>query len=100
MRRSELEICVDILRAIAQSGPLKLTHIMYKANVNCNLLKASLEFMLKQGLVEKEIATKHGLVYTVTEKGKTVLQHFNEIVQVLPIIEETQTYVAVRYRSF
>ncbi len=97
MRRSELEICVDILRAIAQSGPLKLTHIMYKANINCSLLKESLEFLAKQGLVEKRATAKQRFVYAVTEKGKIVLQHFNEIVQVLPIVEEAQKYIAVRY---
>ena len=35
MRRSKLEMYVDILKVLAQRGPLKLTHVMYKANVNC-----------------------------------------------------------------
>jgi len=37
-RRSKLEMYVDILKALARHGPLKLTHIMYKANVNCSVL--------------------------------------------------------------
>ena len=30
MRRSKLEMYVDILKVLGQRGPLKLTHIMYK----------------------------------------------------------------------
>jgi len=39
MRRSKMEIYLDILKTLAQKGPLKLTHIMYKSNVNCCVLK-------------------------------------------------------------
>ena len=34
---------VGVLRVLAHKGPLKLTHIMYKANVNCKVLKENLE---------------------------------------------------------
>ena len=30
-----------------------MTHVMYKANVNCKVLKEYLDFLLKQGLVEE-----------------------------------------------
>ena len=36
MRRSKLEMYVAILKVLSQRGPLKLTHVMYKANVNCD----------------------------------------------------------------
>jgi len=49
MRRPKLEINLDILKILAQKGPLKLTHIMYKVNVNCDVLKKYLEFLIKQG---------------------------------------------------
>jgi len=39
MRRSKLEMYIDILKVLAHRGPLKLTHIMYKANVNFRELK-------------------------------------------------------------
>ena len=29
MRRSQMEMYVDILEVLAQRGPLKLTHVMY-----------------------------------------------------------------------
>ena len=58
MRRSKLIIYVDILNVLAHRGPSKLTHIMYKANVNCNVLTDYLDFLIKQGLVEKRTITK------------------------------------------
>ncbi len=88
MRRSKLEMYVDILKVIAQRGPLKLTHIMYKANVNCSVLSEYLEFLLKQGLVEERILTKNRIVYAVTQQGISVLRAFRELTQALPIVEE------------
>ena len=89
MRRSKLEMYVDILKVLAQKGPLKLTHIMYKANVNCSVLKEYLDFLTKQGLVEERILRKEKTVYAITQRGVTVLKQFRELKQVLPIIGET-----------
>ena len=88
MRRSKLEMYVDILKVLAQRGPSKLTHIMYKANVNCSVLSEYLEFLLRQGLVEEKHVKKSRTVYAVTQQGLTVLKSFRELSQALPIIEE------------
>ena len=88
MRRSKLEMYVDILKVLALRGPLKLTHIMYKANVNCSVLSEYLEFLLKQGLVEERHVKKNRNVYAVTQQGLTVLKSFRELTQALPIVEE------------
>jgi predicted transcriptional regulator len=88
MRRSKLEMYVDILKVLAHRGPLKLTHIMYKANVNCSVLKEYLDFLVKQDLVEERIVGRERVVYAATQRGITVLQHFRELKQVLPIVEE------------
>ena len=89
MRRSKLEMYVDILKVLAQRGPLKLTHIMYKANVNCSVLKEYLDFLTKQGLVEEKIIGRERIVYVITQRGVTVLKQFRELKEVLPIVEET-----------
>lgn len=88
MRRSKLEMYIDILNVLARNGPLKLTHIMYKANVNCNILNEYLEFLIKQGLVEKRTIKKERIVFAVTQRGTTVLKYFRELTLFLPIIEE------------
>jgi predicted transcriptional regulator len=90
MRRSKLEMYIDILKVLARRGPLKLTHIMYKANVNCSVLKQYLDFLTLQNLVEEQTLGKKRVVYAVTEKGLTVLKYFRELKTVLPIIEEAR----------
>jgi predicted transcriptional regulator len=97
LRRSKLEMYVDILRVLAHKGPLKLTHIMYKANVNCSVLKGYLDFLLKQGLVEERLLGKARVVFAVTQKGITVLKYFHELEQVLPIVEEARNQAAIPY---
>ncbi len=91
MRRSKLEMYVDILKVLARTGPLKLTHIMYKANVNCSVLKEYLDFLIAQNLVEEKTVGKKRIVYAITERGITVLKYFRELKAVLPIIEEART---------
>ena len=81
---------VDILSVLAHRGPLKLTHVMYKANVNCSVLKEYLTFLMDQGLVEERNLRKRRVVYAVTQRGLTVLRYFRELKQVLPILEEDQ----------
>ena len=90
MRRSKLEVYISILKVLAQKGPLKLTHIMNKANVNCNILTDYLDFLTEQGLVEKRTITKMHVVFGITQRGKNVLKYFYELTQALPIIEEFQ----------
>ncbi len=93
MRRSKLEMHVDILAVLAIRGPLKLTHIMYKANVNCSILKEYLESLTNQGLIEERNLGKRRVAYAITKKGVTVLEYFRELKQVLPIIEEDKREV-------
>ena len=97
MRRSKLEMYVDILKVLARKGPLKLTHIMYKANVNCSILKEYLDFLIKQGLVEERIVGKQRVVFAVTQRGITVLKYFRELSLVLPIIEEAKNQTPIPY---
>jgi predicted transcriptional regulator len=93
VRRSKLEMYIDTLTVLAHRGPLKLTHVMYKANVNCSVLKEYLEFLMKQGLVEERNIGKRRVVYAITQRGVTVLKYFKELKQVLPITEEDQKKV-------
>jgi predicted transcriptional regulator len=82
-------MCVDILKVLAHWGPLKLTHVMYKANVNCSVLKEYLDFLTKQGLVEEKIIRREKLVYAITQRGIIVLKQLRELQELLPIVEET-----------
>jgi predicted transcriptional regulator len=93
VRRSKLEIYLDVLSILAQRGPLKLTHIMYKANVNCSVLVEYLGFLMQKELVEERSGGKSRTVYAITQRGVTVLKYFVELKRVLPIAEEDQKHV-------
>ena len=100
MRRSKLEMYIDILKVLAHHGPLKLTHIMYKANVNCSVLKQYLDFLIQRNLVEEQTFHKRKnkrVVYAVTERGRTILKYFRELNSALQITEETNKIPALLY---
>ena len=93
-RRSKLEIYIDILRVLAHHGPLKLTHIMYKSNVNCTVLKEFLDSLSQQNLVEEQIIRKRKrqkITYAITERGKIALNYFKEVKIALQTNEEAQS---------
>ena len=91
MKRSKLEIYVDILEVLSQRTPLKVTHIMYKANVNCRVLKEYLDFLTKQDLIEERVVGNGKVVYANTSHGTEVLKFFREIDKMLPVLEEGKT---------
>lgn len=97
MRRSKLEMYIDILDVLAFKGPLKLTHIMYKSNVNCSVLKEQLDFLLKNSLVEERIVKRDRVVYALTQRGLSVLKSFREIKQIFPIDEEEKRQTPLLY---
>ncbi len=101
MRRSKMEMYIDILKVMAQNGPLKLTHVMYKANVNCSVLKQNLEFLIQQNLIEEQITVKKRnktkIRYAITAKGRTVIKYFNEVNIALQITENATKIPAMLY---
>lgn len=92
---------IAILKVLARYGPLKLTHVMYKANVNCSVLKQSLNFLIQQRLVEEQTSHKKRgkkrVSYAITEKGRTILQYFRELDIALQVTEETNKIPAILY---
>ena len=95
MRRDKLSTYVEILKVLAHRGPLKFTHIMYKANINNSALREYLDFMTTQGLVEIRTVGKKRVIFAITQRGITVLKYFRELKQVLPIIEEAEAQQAI-----
>ena len=89
MRRSKLQMHIDVLKALAYHGRLKPTHIMYKANVNCIALKQCLDLLIQNNLVKEHTMNQKRAVYAITERGLTALKNVKEINNALPIVEET-----------
>ena len=73
MKRSELEIKIEILRLC--KTPRKTTEVMYKCNLNHIKKKEHLETLTNNAMIEK---TKLG--YTTTNKGKTILEKWNNLI--------------------
>lgn len=88
MRRFKLEMYVDILKVLAHSGPIKLTNIINKANVNGIILKEYLNFLINKGLVEERTIKKGNEAFAVTKRGINVLKYFGELTQTLSVEEE------------
>jgi len=98
MRRSKFEMHLDIIRTLAQKGPLKLTHIMYKANVNCSVLREQLDFLIQQNIVNEKTLKKEKIVFELTEKGFSILRTFRELQTLMPVDDEhTQGIPAILY---
>ena len=76
-RRSQLEIFVDIIRAVSLT-PLRPTHIMKNANISYNELKKILESLERKQLVAGE-STVAGKFYQATNDGLRVLEDFKSM---------------------
>jgi predicted transcriptional regulator len=80
-RRGEVQILIDIL-GISLRG-VKVTHLMYKANLSYSTLRKYLSTMSKRGLIVKVRNDDGSMVYRATEKGKHVLNRLKEVKYVL-----------------
>ena len=76
---------VEVLDTLVFYGPMRLTRITYKANVNCSLLKPILKELLKNELVEERKLKKNTVIYVATKEARTTISRFNELAQILPI---------------
>ena len=85
-RRSQLEIRMDILRAIMEGseGP---TQIMYKANLSWILLREHLAALGDQGFVGKT-AVGNRKKYALTEKGIEIIASYMNLIK--EIVFDTQ----------
>jgi predicted transcriptional regulator len=86
LRRSKLEMCLSILETLARNDPLKITHVMQKSKLNCNVLKNYFDFLLRQGAVEEKCVEREKIVYAITQRGLYLIRCFRELNQVIPTV--------------
>ena len=82
-RRGEVQILIDILGTSLKG--VKVTRLMYKANLSYSTLRKYLSAMSKQGLIVKVCNDDGSVVYCATEKGKLVLDRLKEVKCVLRV---------------
>jgi predicted transcriptional regulator len=96
MKRSSLEMDIAILQALSASKPLKMTHIMYKANLNATVMKTKLTVLEEKGLIKVYKVHKIGLkapgrertFYGLTSEGMGVLHSYHSIYKALGSVEQ------------
>ena len=77
MKRSRLEICVEVLQIINR-GVHKPTRIMYKSNLSWIPLCEVLNFLTNQGaIMVKTLGKKRE--YYITERGKEILGYYEHL---------------------
>jgi predicted transcriptional regulator len=86
MRRSKLQVYMEVLDILVFYGPMRMTRITYKAKVNCSLLKPILNDLIKNELVEERKLKKNVVIYAATKAARTALLRFNELTRILPIV--------------
>ena len=82
MRRSKLEMYIDILKVLAHRGPLKLTHIMYKAKLSYAQLNEYIPLLVQKCFLENTtIRHKKGekRAFRTTQKGIRFVENFESI---------------------
>ena len=89
-RRSKLERYFDVLKVISARGPIRQTHIMYKANLTWDELKKDLEKLMNLSIIEK-IVTKEGIFYRITPEGIEALSHISKIESML-MLDQRKEY--------
>jgi predicted transcriptional regulator len=52
---------------------------MYKVNINCEVLKRNLGFLIRQGLIEERNVRTQSIVYSITRQGSTLLKGWTEL---------------------
>mgnify|MGYP000235730442 CR=1 FL=1 len=77
--RSRIEIIYDILHRISESGPILKTHILYGANLNSKSLEKFLDQLMRANLVAKITSRNGRTYYTLTLRGRSLLNHIKHI---------------------
>ena len=74
-RRSTLDVEMDILEAVNENGALKITHIIYRANLGGKYMSARVSDLVEKGLLLKrapgkgEGTTRTKAMYALTDRG-------------------------------
>ena len=95
--RSKLEMYIDILKVLAEKGPLKPNLIVSQANISGNLLKGYLDFLVKQGLITENVVEKNCVAYSNTNRGTAVIKFFGGTDKTLSITKENDKFLPITY---
>ena len=87
VRRSNIEIIADMLRVGNNGNGAGKTEIMYSANMSYAQIQKYLAFLMDQGLINKIQVGNPSIKYHVTDKGNKLLEHIDNIMEMLGLEE-------------
>ncbi len=76
--RSKGRIFADILRAVAEDGPSKITHILYRSNLSHDRLTKYLQQLEESELITREQDGERAL-FSITDKGRKFITEFRKM---------------------
>ena len=75
-KRNRMDIISDMLTIAQEKGMgIKPTHLMYKANLSHNQMKAYLNELIKKNMIERH-NSKNGVRIIITKQGKDFLLQY------------------------
>lgn len=78
-KRNRVEIMHDMLKIIQErGGKIKKTHLMYKANLSHKQMKAYLNELMKNSLIDKDESDSKTLL-CITKKGRDFFIQYTQI---------------------
>ena len=77
-KRTKLEIVKDILEVLKENRNVRITHIIYKANLSNNSIKSYISGLIENQLI-KESNEKGKRYFVITEKGYEFLKEFGRM---------------------
>jgi predicted transcriptional regulator len=83
MRRSVLELKIEILEAIAK-GASKQAHVIQKSNISWSMAQNFIRRLEIQGLIESK-RTRGRKTFAITERGKRVLNSYSSMIRGLEL---------------
>ncbi len=101
IRRSKIEVFVDVMKVVAEEQEIRRTRIMYKANLAWKVLKEALDFLEQKGILKSE-SKGTGIFVSLTDEGYGVLRRFSELEAVftkpavIPSQQEPPVFVSAR----
>lgn len=77
MKKSKLELYLDILKTLGQRRRLNLSYIVQVVNVEKTFLNERVDFLISQRLVEQTEIGKE-VTYSMTQRGLRVFAYFQK----------------------
>ena len=78
MKRTRLEVTRDILEILQKNRQVKITHLIYKANLSNNSIKPYMDYLKSNNFIE-ELDVGGKKFFRITSKGNEFLTEFNKI---------------------